>query len=239
MADEEQPPPRKVGSLRDRIAQFEKKPETTSAPPPARPAPKQWAWKAKQEAAVAAGPPTTPPRPAFSSNDAREAIAGGMGSLKERMAALQGRNIGGMAPAAKPKKIVIEREEPKEDEQAEPAQDEDEEEQARRARLAERMAKLGGARVGMGPPLFSRPQKHEETTEDDKHPRPLEPKATAVENESAPDAAEPATTDAEPATSDPHVVSDEVKPAPSDEQAVPSDDTKPAPAEEPRTCLHR
>ncbi|ELU38172.1 hypothetical protein AG1IA_07799 [Rhizoctonia solani AG-1 IA] len=163
MADEEQPPPRKVGSLRDRIAQFEKKPETTSAPPPARPAPKQWAWKAKQEAAVAAGPPTTPPsgsspekpapsaherspspppqRPAFSSNDAREAIAGGMGSLKERMAALQGRNIGGMAPAAKPKKIVIEREEPKEDEQAEPAQDEDEEEQARRARLAERMAK--------------------------------------------------------------------------------------------------
>jgi hypothetical protein len=39
-----------------------------------------------------------------------------------------------------PKKIVIEREEPK-DEPAEAADEEDEEEKARRARLAERMAK--------------------------------------------------------------------------------------------------
>ncbi|CAE6471020.1 unnamed protein product [Rhizoctonia solani] len=256
MADEEQPPPRKVGSLRDRIAQFEKKPEA-SAPPPPRAAPKQWAWKAKQETTATASPapntsttsaekptpsthersPSPPPqRPAFSSDDAREAIAGGMGSLKERMAALQGRNIGGMAPPPKPKKVVIEREEPKEEDQPEPVEDEDEEEKARRARLAERMAKLGGARVGVGPPLFSRPQKHEEDESkavEDKHPEAgddvpgepkEEPKATVVENEPEPDAE--ATDEAKPATSDePHVAS-------TDEPKSPSNEPKPAPSDE-------
>lgn len=154
MADE---PPRKIGSLRDRIAQFEKKPEPAAAPP--RAAPKQWAWKAKQEAATAPTAATTAPtaattdtsaattgisattddppspRKTFSASDARESIAGGLGSLKERMAALQGRNVAAPKP-----KVVIERgPEPAADDADDTKDDDDDQE--RRARLAERMAK--------------------------------------------------------------------------------------------------
>ncbi|KAG8730033.1 hypothetical protein FRC12_020552, partial [Ceratobasidium sp. 428] len=111
MAEEE--PPRKVGSLRDRIAQFEQKPAAAPPPPGPKPAPKQWAWKTKQQEAPP--PPSTsatvrpersrsrsppPQQNTFSANDAREAISGaGFGSLKERMAALQGKAIAGQ-PAA-------------------------------------------------------------------------------------------------------------------------------------------
>ncbi|KAG8925726.1 hypothetical protein FRC01_009776, partial [Tulasnella sp. 417] len=66
MSDEQQPP-RKVGSLRDRIAQFDQKP---AAPPPTAPKPavaqKKWAWKEKQ-AEVQAHPPPPPAASASSS----------------------------------------------------------------------------------------------------------------------------------------------------------------------------
>ncbi|CUA68847.1 Nascent polypeptide-associated complex subunit alpha, muscle-specific form [Rhizoctonia solani] len=247
MADEEQPPPRKVGSLRDRIAQFEKKPESSAPPPIARPAPKQWAWKAKQEAAVSTTTPTDAPvpardrspsppppqRPAFSSSDAREAIsgAGGFGSLKERMAALQGRNMGAVPPPSAPKKIVVEREEKKEDE---PAEDEDEEEKARRARIAERMAKLGGARVGMAP-VFSRPQKHEE--DESKSGDQSEEVKPPTDQDAKPAATDEPTDEPESEAKEPGPPTDEPKPAaeePTDEPKDPvADVTSPEPVTSP------
>ncbi|KAG8678953.1 hypothetical protein FRC08_017347 [Ceratobasidium sp. 394] len=171
MEDKDGEPPRKVGSLRDRIAQFEQKP---AVPPPTgpKPTPKQWAWKTKQQDPPAPAPTASatrversrsrsppPQHNAFSASDAREAISGGgFGSLKERMAALQGKAVAGQpAPPPKPKKLVLERaaspppaddDHPTEEGPApeskstEEAGDDDEEERARRARIAERMAKV-------------------------------------------------------------------------------------------------
>lgn len=127
--------------------------------------------------------------------DAKESIGLG-GSLKERMAALQGKNsFSGAAPAPpkpatekpkwKPPPVVSppadDEEEPshelgaeegkdpvvpqatpdnqKEEGQADESQetkepDEEDEERERRAAIAARMARLGGARIGMGPPVF-------------------------------------------------------------------------------------
>lgn len=240
MSDEQQPP-RKVGSLRDRIAQFEHKP---AAPPVTPPKPvvaqKKWAWKDKQAepqpppppapaaSASSLSPPAPAPErdswsdvsshhdvpekstaapaaPAFSAADAASAIAAG-GGLKARLAALQGSGFGSSAeaspapppPAAKPrvwKKAVVPYEAPPKPERPRPAEDEtaeteedhhrddhhhddapeahpaaeegeadaaaadepkdpEEEERQRRAAIAARMARLGGARVGMGMPVF-------------------------------------------------------------------------------------
>ncbi|KIO33475.1 hypothetical protein M407DRAFT_192370 [Tulasnella calospora MUT 4182] len=233
MSDEQQPP-RKVTSLRDRIAQFEHKPAAPPATPP-KPvvAQKKWAWKEKQAEVQASPPPPpaasassstlaapAPPAPerdswsdvsshhdvpekpapgaapAFSAADAASAIAAG-GGLKARLAALQGSGLGSTpeAPAVPPppskprvwKKAVVtyeappkpERPRPAEDETAEAeeehhhdlpeahpvaeegeadadatAKDPEEEERQRRAAIAARMARLGGARVGMGMPVF-------------------------------------------------------------------------------------
>lgn len=99
------PPPKKVGSLRDRIAAFENK--GTSGPPPVpaplpRPKPGHVTWTPKP-----ASPPTSPRRAdteeaasahaGMSASDAKESI--GKLSLKERMAALQGSTAFG-GPAA-------------------------------------------------------------------------------------------------------------------------------------------
>lgn len=96
------PPPRKIGSLRDRIAAFENKgpaPTPERAPPAPRPKPAGMHWKPR-----AASPP--PPDDAstgggagLSAADAKESITKA-GSLKDRMAALQGLHaFGGAAPA--------------------------------------------------------------------------------------------------------------------------------------------
>jgi myosin tail region-interacting protein MTI1 len=213
MAD---PPPKKIGSLRDRIAAFEKGGAAAPTPAPApapRPKPSgHVSWKPR---------PTSPPpvtedtsdadkekkAAGMSAADARAAIGAG-GSLKERMAALQGRGgFGGAPPPVAPKPAV---EKPKwkpppvvsppadeehregvaassmsppptgdvprtsqdqvqerpspgasaeaNDEAKEDAKEEDpeEEERQRRAAIAARMARLGGARVGMGPPVIGR-----------------------------------------------------------------------------------
>lgn len=226
-------------SLKDRIAAFNQQASQQSAPPPPRPAakPANWAWKQKQAEAAAATPTPSAPAPAntssepteatkevdersdrkagMSASDAKEAIKGQ--SLKERMAALQGKGFNA-APEPAPRPPVSEKprvwkrpvvpqsgEEGAEDapfspplpislkpsvtspsddaeavDSAEPAadspadgaeagvaapeaeaaleeDDEEEQERQRRARIAARMAKLGGARVGMGPPVFGRP----------------------------------------------------------------------------------
>ncbi|THU90982.1 hypothetical protein K435DRAFT_759714 [Dendrothele bispora CBS 962.96] len=241
MSDQSPPPKPKPGSLRDRIAAFEKPAAASSgnAPPPPRPKPGNISWKPKQ-----LSPPSSPPaagagagdggsttttserfKPTggMSASDAKESIRSG-GSLKERMAALQGKGgFGGPPPPVSPKPAV---EKPKwkpppqvarasadddddndehdgevskkeeggvrgrtsteEDvkspagsarslgeelapetqtqshaeggeEQPSEEVDPEEEERQRRAAIAARMAKLGGARVGMGPPVFGRP----------------------------------------------------------------------------------
>ncbi|KAG8885715.1 hypothetical protein FRB98_001668 [Tulasnella sp. 332] len=218
MADEAPAAPRKVGTLRDRIAQFEQKPATSAPAPPPKPvAKKTWAWKEKQVEAVANPPPevtaavavaesseSTPSVAAapestsndtagatagMSAEDAKNAISQG-GGLKARLAALQGSGFGALndgAPAPPPvaskprvwKKATIpyeappkpeytsqETEEPSEepsaatseeptarnedDEDSDAAEkDPEEEERQRRANIAARMARLGGARVGM------------------------------------------------------------------------------------------
>ncbi|KAJ7214035.1 hypothetical protein GGX14DRAFT_306928, partial [Mycena pura] len=107
MSDTPPPPKPKPGSLRDRIAAFEKPSAPgKQAPPPLRPKPGGVSWKPK------------PPSPSaddvafdgdanakvvksgsggMSASDAKESIGRG-GSLKERMAALQGRGAFGGAP---------------------------------------------------------------------------------------------------------------------------------------------
>lgn len=203
------PPPKKVGSLRDRIAAFENKgsaPGPAPAPVP-RPKPAHVTWQPKP-----ASPPASPKHetddgerrgPGMSAADAKESI--GKLSLRERMAALQGSAaFGGGAPAQPPPRPtgekpkwkpppVVQRVEPiggededddedkkgkervKEDEEArsppageeaegggevqekgEDEPDPEEEERQRRAALAAKMARLGGARVGMGPPIFGK-----------------------------------------------------------------------------------
>lgn len=211
MSDDTPAPPKpKPGSLRDRIAAFEKKPDNSapSAPAP-RPKPGHVQWKPRPTsptpapaASTAAASSTTPERRyvkgGMSASDAKESIGGG--SLKERMAALQGRGaFGAPAPVAPPPKPasdkpkwkpppvvhaaeeIGESEEPSDhsklvheegdfveasvassqdepvvqEEDGEKAEaDPEEEERQRRAAIAARMARLGGARVGMGPPVF-------------------------------------------------------------------------------------
>ena len=204
MADES-PPPKKIGSLRDRIAAFEKQSTTSnpsSGPPPTRPKPGNIAWKPKQPSP----PPSpsnkdkdrvTPAKSSMSATDAKESIGQGI-SLRERMAALQGK--GGFGPASPPPKPTAEKpkwkpppkpvtspspteekppvdleavirsppletesvetpaEKPTEpaergDEGDEAKDDPEEEERRRRAAIAARMQRLGGARIGMSPPV--------------------------------------------------------------------------------------
>ena len=205
MADES-PPPKKIGSLRDRIAAFEKQSSpsnTPSNPPPTRPKPGNISWKPRQSS-----PPPSPsnkekerpppPKSSMSAADAKESIGQGI-SLKERMAALQGK--GGFGPVNPPPKPTTEKpkwkpppkpvsppspseEKPPVDlgavirsppidtgeveilgeKTAEPAEQEgggdevtedpEEEERQRRAAIAARMQRLGGARIGMSPPII-------------------------------------------------------------------------------------
>ncbi|KAH0826157.1 hypothetical protein J3R83DRAFT_5576 [Lanmaoa asiatica] len=220
MSDQSPLPKPKLGSLRDRIAAFENKggtpPGAPPGPPPPRPKPSGLQWKPKPPS-----PPTSPDRPqpgerkppstgGMSASDAMESIGRG-GSLKERMAALQGKGaFGGAPPPVAPKPNV---ERPKwkpppvipapvssEDESKEgitrvdasgreasrspppravPSPtpenqeasnregdvvvqegdggnlDPEEDERQRRAAIAARMARLGGARFGMAPPIFA------------------------------------------------------------------------------------
>lgn len=223
MSDSSPPPKPKPGSLRDRIAAFEQKP--TSSPAPSF-APRPKPGNVSQWRPRAPSPPNTQPANnrndhSMSATDAKESITKG-GSLKERMAALQGLGAFGAGsaaaapppkPAEKPKwkpppqvvvvppvtgdegeddsagannkpaspikapsddilatlsklpppppaepaqegpSEVVEGEVPAGEEEA---QDPEEEERQRRAAIAARMARLGGTRVGMGPPIFGR-----------------------------------------------------------------------------------
>ncbi|EGN94025.1 hypothetical protein SERLA73DRAFT_189175, partial [Serpula lacrymans var. lacrymans S7.3] len=115
MSDQSPPPKPKPGSLRDRIAAFENKQSApASAPPPPRPKPGGLQWKPR-----APSPPSSPGSSAdraqtpekktsgagsgMSASDAKESIGMG-GTLKERMAALQGRGgFGAPAPVIPPK----------------------------------------------------------------------------------------------------------------------------------------
>ncbi|KAG1718594.1 WD40-repeat-containing domain protein [Suillus paluster] len=108
----------------------------------------------------------------MSASDAMESIGKG-GSLKERMAALQGK----------------EDEHEAQQDDAEPEQDPEEEERQRRAAIAARMARLGGARVGMGPPMFARkPAPKKPATP----PPQLKQEEEAILPDSAPDVTSPA-----------------------------------------------
>ncbi|KXN80669.1 SH3 domain-containing protein C23A1.17 [Leucoagaricus sp. SymC.cos] len=250
------PPKPKPGSLRDRIAAFENKAQASTGPdrgpPPPRPKPAGFAaWKPKQPS-----PPSSPNPKSTNDNGGGGGVAGGMnaadakesitragGSLKERMAALQGKGAFG-APAPpptapkpaverpkwKPPPLVVqqpavgeeadeegerksnppsikspppiirspisdEAEEPKEagteaeeGADAEPAQvDEEEEERQRRAAIAARMAKLGGARIGMGPPIFGRPAVPPPSKKPSLPPAAEPPNAEEEPAEAAPD----------------------------------------------------
>ena len=183
-------PPKKVGSLRDRIAAFEKPQASSSgpsgpSPPPPRPKP-VGQWKPKQLERLA--PPTEDSdtdKGGMSADDARQSISRG-GGLKERMAALQGKGAFGASDAPKAPPLPSEQgkarvwrtvvdlpppaakhdEYNNDDEAAVPSASDDatkeenvegdgdgepkteeELERERRAAIAARMAKLGGARV--------------------------------------------------------------------------------------------
>jgi len=219
MSSPSSPPKPKPGSLRDRIAAFEQKPASSSVPPPApRPKPGNLSqWKPRSASPHDTQPANDRNDTGMSASDAKESITKG-GSLKERMAALQGLGVLGGGPAAalppkpaeKPKwkpppqvaavppvtgdddeaddpeadnEPAISPLKPPSDEivaalskhpQPAPTQegqsgvegetpvasgevpDPDEEERQRRAAIAARMARLGGMRVGMGPPIFGR-----------------------------------------------------------------------------------
>lgn len=223
MADEEPPRP-KPGSLKDRIKQFEQSSSTPAAgPPPLRPKPGTLGqWKPKQ-----VDPPSPTKQTAsastsqdvaahtahadddavkhgegggMSASDAMSSITKGGGSLKERMAALQGKGAFGESGAsnaaaapplpnqgkprvwrsspAPPIEPKVKEEAPgdvqagdeaHEEAAASPHHDdeeaaaqpgeavegdgepktEEEQERERRAAIAARMARLGGARLGM------------------------------------------------------------------------------------------
>lgn len=218
MSNSSSPPRPKPGSLRDRIAAFEQKPASSPAPAPApRPKPGNLSqWKPRSTSPHDTQPANDRNDTGMSASDAKESITKG-GSLKERMAALQGLGAFGGGPAAAPppkpaekpkwkpppqvavvppvtgddddgdvaeaddKPAVSPLKAPGDDivaalskhPQPAPAQegqsevegeapvageeaDPDEEERQRRARIAARMARLGGTRVGMGPPIFGR-----------------------------------------------------------------------------------
>jgi myosin tail region-interacting protein MTI1 len=218
------PPPvkPKPGSLRDRIAAFEQKPNP-SLPAASAPRPKPGnlsQWKPRSSSPPPDSQPTTTRNDnnSMSASDAKESITKG-GSLKERMAMLQGLGAfgGGQSatpppkPAEKPKwkpppqvtlappitgddaddndvstsgaddnpptsplkapsdDIVAALTKPPPPAEEETSQiegevpttgdeqvDPEEEERQRRAAIAARMARLGGTRVGMGPPIFGR-----------------------------------------------------------------------------------
>ncbi|KAK0435112.1 uncharacterized protein EV420DRAFT_348864 [Desarmillaria tabescens] len=245
MSDQPSPPAKpKPGSLRDRIAAFEK-PSNVSTPGPApvpRPRPGAVSWKPRVPS-----PPSVHPggdsstlerrTGGMSASDAKESIGKG-GSLKERMAALQGRGAFGAPPPPVAPKPVIERpkwkppppvaspppdDHPEKDDvtrkspeipskspdsipaqpsppiegepdapavavavpepegQAADEADPEDEERQRRATIAARMARLGGARVGMGPPVFGKvPVKPKPKAE------PVEEETKAVEGVSPP-----------------------------------------------------
>lgn len=226
MADQSPPPAKpKPGSLRDRIAAFEK-PSAGSAqgPVPApRPKPGGLSWKPRSPSPpsvqhAADGAHTEKKSGGMSATDAKESI-GKAGSLKERMAALQGRGgFGAPSPPVAPKPAterpkwkpppavsppvddedkksadtdetptlppipvvspdVASVQSPDKDQEArvteseEPVEvDAEEEERQRRANLAARMARLGGARLGMGPPVFG--QQGHKKPEIPKHDEP-------------------------------------------------------------------
>ncbi|KAJ6504764.1 hypothetical protein C8R47DRAFT_956525, partial [Mycena vitilis] len=110
MSDAPPPPKPKPGSLRDRIAAFEKPSTSTDnarAPPPLRPKPAGGvSWKPKPPSPAAdtaafalpaegeGGAVKSAVGGGMSASDAKESIGRG-GSLKDRMAALQGRGAFG------------------------------------------------------------------------------------------------------------------------------------------------
>jgi hypothetical protein len=197
MSETPSPKP-KPGSLRDRIAAFENANKGSAPPPAPAPRPKPstlQSWKPKVPS-----PPQSPElerrTSGMSASDAVESIGKGV-SLKERMAALQGKGAfgGGVPPpmppkpAEKPKwkppppvsppvdeaaptddaidaqgspppaagdpdQAKAEGEHDVQQDVPETEQDPEEEERQRRAAIAARMARLGGARVGMGVPMF-------------------------------------------------------------------------------------
>jgi hypothetical protein len=219
MSSSSSPPKPKPGSLRDRIAAFEQKPASSPAAPPAlRPKPGNLSqWKPRPPSPHDTQPANDRNDAGMSASDAKESITKG-GSLKERMAALQGLGVLGGGPAAplppkpaeKPKwkpppQVAVVPPVTSDDDEGEgteadnkpaisplkspsddivaalsrhpqpaPTQegqsevegeapvageevpDPDEEERQRRAAIAARMARLGGTRVGMGPPIFGR-----------------------------------------------------------------------------------
>ncbi|KAF5384732.1 hypothetical protein D9757_006238 [Collybiopsis confluens] len=222
MSDQPPPPKPMPGSLRDRIAAFEKSTPSNTPPSAPRPKPAGVSWKPKpatppDSPGLAEGSSSSQPKRfggGMSASDAKESIGKG-GSLKERMAALQGKGAFGAPPPPVAPKPIVEKPKwkppppvaspPDESEEKEaitekpdtPAAapmkspeeqlekssgenedlptgfrpeaeegdgeysekdpDPEEEERQRRAALAARMARLGGARVGMGPPVFGGP----------------------------------------------------------------------------------
>ncbi|KAG6919231.1 hypothetical protein DXG01_008027 [Tephrocybe rancida] len=259
MSDQPTPPKPKPGSLRDRIAAFEK-PASGAAPGPApvpRPKPGGISWKPKQPS-----PPSSPSTAdvslekttgGMSASDAKESIKTG-GSLKERMAALQNRGGFGAPPPVAPKPPM---EKPKwkpppviapvdKDDDDEPSRDDgptrpgpplrkstsedkaagrkdegepgpaveeaeteageaaeadpEEEERQRRAAIAARMARLGGARVGMAPVFGRAPSTKKSIPEPAKPETPAE--VNADESKSQEEAA-PLQSQDEPVTTGP------------------------------------
>ncbi|WFD38746.1 assembly of actin patch protein [Malassezia japonica] len=211
--DADAPDPSRM-SLRDRIAAFNKSAE--KAPPPI-PKGKPGGWKrppppengqkppmpATAEAAIpaAAPPPHATADPtevdavrndtsgSFSASDAKSSIKM---SLKERMAALQRTDAEAKA-AAPPPPRKLSRDVPVEEAGAE-AEEPSEDEAARRAALAQRMARMGGQR--MGPFGGAAPPK--EAPKDDEALREPEAPADAqdepvAEREEAPEATSPET----------------------------------------------
>ncbi|CAK5271993.1 unnamed protein product [Mycena citricolor] len=219
MSDPSANPRPKPGSLRDRIAAFETKKPADGAPPPPPPGRSGPRAQWKPRPASPEGEATTGIGAAgavggsgggMSVSDARESITKAGGSLKERMAALQGRGAFGVVPSPPADKKPVVSPPPSkapedgaeqesehqalEDERAPPPRtagdkpthtasdpilspalsdasepppapipdpgtdadaDPEEAERERRAALAARMARLGGSRVGMGPPVFA------------------------------------------------------------------------------------
>ncbi len=190
------PPKPKPGSLKDRIAAFEaqKKADAGGAgpkPPPvgAKPPVVRREWKATHTPEVAEEKEDKETaRGGMSASDAKESIKGSVGgSLKERMAALQGKGAFGApapvppplapkpkkweipsaleaaesaAPAPAPAPVTRKESDPKEEAATEGAEDkqpnEEDEEAERRRAIAARMARLGGARIGLGPPIYGK-----------------------------------------------------------------------------------
>ncbi|KJA14491.1 hypothetical protein HYPSUDRAFT_208665 [Hypholoma sublateritium FD-334 SS-4] len=296
MSDQPATPPKpKVGSLRDRIAAFEKS-ASAAAPTPApapRPKPAGFAtWKPKVPS-----PPSSPSAAATTSPDhaapsGPTARAGGMsatdakesitkaGSLKDRMAALQGKGAFGAPPPTGPKPAaekpkwkpppvvhapvdddnhsaeettiaaavertlspptsIISREihEPTslnegeaepvtsaspptaavDDNADEAAADPEEEERQRRAAIAARMARLGGARVGMAPPVFGKKPPVRRPTQDE---TPAAEVARSAEDPAKQGASNPEITKSENTTTSP--------PAPAEASPVSPNETRAA-----------